>query len=686
MRNRFITSGGILLFTIIMLLMSGCKEDMPDFEGDNRILSFALTLGGEEYPAYTEGESKLVITIPVGVDLTDAKPRYLLSENATIFPAPERVRDWREDQVFRVTSASGKGRSYILRVITDHPTSQYDVRLTTDAEVRAFGATHTGVVRGNLIIGAATGRDSISDITPLTALTKVEQGIVINPTFKGTDLTGLRNVSEVGSLVIRSAKELKKAELRSLRVVHRDISLESDVLEEVHFPLLQQVEGTLKLQSKSMRSLLLPGLSTSGSLIVMNCPILSFVNLPVLKSVSKDLTISTAPMLSDLKVRRLGRVSGTLSIKASESLQNVSFPSLEEVGSVSISSPKMTDLSLPLLVTAENVELSNVPQLVRLSLPKLSEVTGDFLISQAGLKSLSDIPLTKVGGKLSVMKVSNLFNLGLTLEALTAVKSIVIDTYQGHEGIDLSHTGITELVITDAPHLTSLALPESMDVVRLKGFSYVSSVEDAGTDAFTAVTGLKHVGEFSYNNYWTKKSTKELSFPDIETISRKLEVSVAMVEKVSFPALTTVHALEGDKTRKRANIYLSYITQFYQQEDLHPVTDVHTLSCPLLTEADGVGANSVTLKTLDMPKLRRVDELKLDCIYYTVHNDAMEDLSSLSSLKEVQRVHISKYRAFRDYSFLKRAVESGSLASLSISKCGYNPSLDDLKAGRFTNR
>lgn len=672
---------GVILVTILPFLFQGCSEDTPDFSGDNRILTFALSVGGTEYPAYTEGENKLVIEIPVGVDLTDAEVRYLLSEQATIFPAPEKIRDWNEEQVFKVTSATGVGRSYILRIKRQHPTSEYDIHLTTDAEVRAFGATHTERIRGSLIIGSTTGKDSISDISSLTSLTTVEQSIIINPTFKGRDLAGLRNVREAGGLSIRTTRGLKVAELRSLEQIRGGIELMGESLEEVRLPLLKQVDGTISISSNSFRSLLIENLTELGSLTVQQSPTISTVNLPALKKIAGGLTISDAGKLVYLKVRRLEQVEGAISLSSADLLQNVSFPALSSCGSLSLSLGKITDLDLPALEEAGRVELDRVPSLVRLSVPKLTRVTGDFTIKQAGIRSLSDIPLTEVGGKLTISGVSFLSHLGVSLEALTHVQSIDIDTYQGAESFDLSKSGVKNLTLKDVPYLQSITLPEQMDEVSLTGFGYVSTVEDGGADAFPEIKGLKQVHRFLFNNYWTKKSTEELTFPSIETVTGTITMSVAMVKQVSFPALKTVHS-ENDK--KPASISVNYITNFYTEPERNPQTDIYTLSCPVLTQADNIYANCASIGDLKMPQLTKLGTLDLRCVYYSVHNDAMVDLSGLSALEEVNAVSISKYRAFRDFSFAAKAVANGSLTSFNVSQCAYNPSLDDLREGHFT--
>lgn len=660
-------------FLSLLLLTVGCSDKDNGLLGDNRILSFALTVGDTKYVAYSEGEDKLVLEVPVGVDLTEARAEYRLSEQATIFPAPERIRDWDDDQVFRVTSFSGEGRSYILRIERQYPTSPYDVYLTTDEEVRTFGATHTGVIRGNLFIGTASGTDSISDLSPLTSLTKVEQGVFVRSTFRGRNLDGLRNITDLGSLSIVDAPHLESLELRSLRRIRKDMILSSNVLSEVKMPLLATVGGTISLSGEGLRSFLLEGLTHVGALQVSACKNLSTLNLPQLEEVRGDLKFTNNDMLSELKLRRLEQIAGDLMLVSDPLLQNISFPALTRCGKLSVSLDKMTDLALPLLETAGSVSLQSVSQLVRLSMPKLTEVKGDFTLTNAGVKSIATIPLRVVEGKLTIANVSNLSNLGLSLSALTRVKEISIDTYQGHEEVDLSGSGVESLTLKDVPYFKSIALPETMEQVRLTGFSHVSSVEDGGVETLPEIQGLKEVGTLKISNYWTKEPLEEYIIPSLERVTKHAELQLAMVDRVKLPALKSI-----------ASLSVNYITKFYKKEELRLAADLRAVDCPLLTEAGDITINSVTLAELQMPALRTARSITLRCSDRSLWNEAMTDLSGLSALEKLEKLSVNNLHAFRDYSFARKAVESGSLTSFSASGCAYNPSLEDLKEGRYT--
>lgn len=66
--------------------------------------------------------------------------------------------------------------------------------------MEALAESGVTIVRGNLVIGTYSGKDSVTDLSGLTALKEVGGSVIINNNYFGTDLSGLEHLEKVGSI------------------------------------------------------------------------------------------------------------------------------------------------------------------------------------------------------------------------------------------------------------------------------------------------------------------------------------------------------------------------------------------------------------------------------------------------------------------------------------------------------
>ena len=265
----------LLLVTVGFLMLAGCSDDdpinpIPEDADDNFITSVVLTVGETSYAAAIEGND-ITVTVPYNVSLDGAAAEFKYTPSATIMPDPAEITDWNTERQFRVTSYNGRTNDYKYLVVKDDIREEGDVVLKTDAEVKAFADKGVTIIKGDLIVGEASGDNAVTNIEALSALTQVEGDIVINDTYKGTTLDGLENVVKIGGLHIGSteaastAPELYYASLRSLEEIAGDITICNDKLQWFEAEKLTAIGGSLVMRSAALTSVTTPALATGGS-------------------------------------------------------------------------------------------------------------------------------------------------------------------------------------------------------------------------------------------------------------------------------------------------------------------------------------------------------------------------------------------------------------------------------------
>ncbi len=255
------------LFGILALaccLLSSCsKDDESPFEGkDNHILSFSPDGRRHDVRRRHLGK-KIVITVPVNVDLTGATVTYELCEQATVSPDPATIETWNDDQQFRIKAYNGATADYTYSVSRTEVSNPGDVALLTQADVEALGQSGTTVIDGNLIVGTGAPADeetAIKDLSPLRSLTRVNYNIVINNSFAGATLDGLDGLAKAGGPYIGTANTACNPQ---------------DTL-RIELPGLTQI-GDIVINSPLVVSFAAPQLTSGGS-ILFNAPNLASVD------------------------------------------------------------------------------------------------------------------------------------------------------------------------------------------------------------------------------------------------------------------------------------------------------------------------------------------------------------------------------------------------------------------------
>lgn len=662
MRNIY-----ILLST--MLLAAGlfsCSKESPFSGTDNHLLALNLTVGEQEYKGVVTSDNKIHITVPLELDLNNAKVAYIISEQASILPMPEKVNDWNNDQVFNVISYNGDKRTYTVHILRQKETAQNDVVLATDADVKAFAEKGISRVNGNLIIGRETGGDSITGIDALTYLTKVDYNVVVNPTYKGQDLSGLRNVTEMGGLKVDGNKFLKKLTLKSLETVYEDMVVKSDLLTEINLPKLVEVRGRFDVQANGITSVELPELLKTKEFRVQGNK-LSELNVKRLESIAGDFILDNLPSLSQVNLSKLQLVSGNFTFKSLGSLGTCSLPSLVTVGgNFSLQNcGNIAEFYLPMLAQTKSFNFSNNKKLTRVMVPEMKEVDGDFNLSGIPIKSLDQVSVKSVSGKVKLSDLTSLQSVKGFIENLSKAQSIELNYILAQEVLDLSHIPLEDISISNCSNLAGITLPNEVNSFALQG-TYSYKLEQ-----IPVINGLHKVKDFSITNM-VKKEVSSYTLEDLETVENNLTVRIANADQIKFPALKQVGG----------TFSIPCVTNMYFDDHQGDVS-VGSVVCPLLETAHSLSIDSPDLQSVDFPKLTTLDGLKIVSNYPVNNNSKLINLSGFKAIKSVREVETSNLKVFSDYSFLRTVVENGSLEKFSARGNYYNPTLSDLKAGKF---
>lgn len=649
------------LFGILALaccLLSSCsKDDENPFEGkDNHILSFSLTAGGTTYDAAISGK-KIVVTVPVNVDLTGATVAYELCEQATVSPDPATIKAWNDDQQFRIKAYNGATADYTYIVSRTEVSNPGDVTLLTQADVETLGQNGTTVIDGSLIIGTGATADeetAIKDLSPLRSLTRVNYNVVINNSFAGTTLDGLDGLTKAGGFYIGTANTVCNPQDTLL----------------IDLPNLSQI-GDIMINSPLVKSFAAPKLVSGGS-ICFNTPNLTAVDFSALENCAGDIVFKGASNASNKRLTEvafpaLTAISGSFSIAYHYALDKLALARLSTVGGdLRIGSGALGTIDLSALAQLDLADLTTVngtlsigtKLLESLNLKKLTEV-GDFSFiggdyyAGSPLTTLELPALTTVSGTFELAQLQKVES--LSLPALKSCRNISFNKLTSIQSLDLSQIeDLTNIEIVSPEELAELKLAATIAgdivlngaqknfIVRFSGVETIlgklTLTNFTGTEI--SLDGIKRVGSLEPNSC---SQLITLSLPDLETVDNELKVN-------SLSRLTTINA-------------------------------------PALTKAGDLNFNSCfELTTLNFSALKEVTNAfnYVGGTYEYAYNlTKITDFAGLATLTKAGKVSVSGCGHLTDFTGLKNTLAGLTSDDWSVTDCAYNPTYEQMKNGEY---
>lgn len=729
MKNVFLI--GCLLLGIAFFY--GCSDDdNSPFEGsDNYITAVTLTQAGTTYSAVIAGDS-ITVTVPYTVSLNGATVVFEHSELAAIAPDPSTITDWNNERQFRVTSHNNADKRYIYRVVHADISNEGDVVLRTQDDVKAFAEKEISVIYGNLVIGAYAGKDSVTDLSALSALREVEGSIIINNNYFGTDLNGLDHLEKIGSLKIGTAAEPSRASLLSM----------------VRFPKLKEVGSEFIVNNTNVQWVQAPDLQSVGESLLVFSESLTSLTFTALQSVGLDLqvrgitegVVEYGSLVKAIEFPNLKQIGGKLSIAKMSALQKADFPLLASANGMVIDKARsLEEWNCPALESCGTISFIPLTRdvdatpLEKLNLKALKEISGDLTLQRLGIKDLTGLrALEKVSGKISLgtnnsLVTWDLVNLkqagGISIVGMKVFAPEVLDVSGvefGKEGLNLS-AGL-QIGTIKGPEIFRGNLSLYVSTTGIEGFTDIE-----GDVALTIGLSGKVVFRFqeikgSLNVSTSRKNN--ISFPDLKGVGGNIESGTGKdtdASVLSFGALSQVggwlyvssNALEtftapNLKAVGKQLCLSVYRTWNVTEIDL-PSLETVGLNGPGKKDPEshelemGIG----NIEHFSLPNLKKVrgdvffdtsmdgaESISLDhlttvtgtlYIYNIDEDDSYETLTTLSfpSLRTVGKIDIQYNGGLKDYTTFKPLFDNNLLPDghWNASNNGYDPTWKNMKDG-----
>ncbi|WP_290540724.1 hypothetical protein [Alistipes sp.] len=714
----------LLLFAAGSQLLIGCNDDdptpsAPKDADDNFITSVVLTVGKTTYAAAIEGND-ITITVPYNVSLDGATAEFKYTPSATIMPNPSEITDWNTERQFRVTSYNGATNDYKYLVVKDDIREEGDVTLKTDAEVKAFADKGVTIIKGDLVIGEASGDNSVTDIKALATLTQIEGKIVINNTYGGKALDGLENVVKIGGLHIGSteaaskAPELYYASLKSLEEVTGDVVIRNDKVQWFEAGKLTAIGGSLVVRSATLTSVTTPSLATIGG---------DFE----LQGSNED---KAGGDMTSVEMKALASVGGKITVKNLAKLNAVKFEALTSAGAVL---------------------LPTIPyEFETISLPALSKVGGDIqliantdptaiggMTMNTGVKTIDMNSLTRVDGTLFLTAFAELGSLpaldGVTVKGIELVNLGKLPNPLNLSKVTFSGGG--RLLLTNMNLIETLTLPVQADVtLELRYNKLLSKVEGVeelaglvyapGIDC--SFPSLKSVhGDVSFSGQQIGISTpllervegnflndiKTIAYPKLTEVGGYLAVTMNVSNKSASCDFRNLHKVGGQLYFDSTNIYAAIDMPeleevgtaanpaYYKEDTNNKYKDAVYGSCALLSY-DGLklpklrkvggqgftldlGLGMATFADLKLPALEEVDGI------FQIHQNgpgkkpAPLKTIELPAIKKIGSVHIEGC-SVTDFSAFAPVIGQLSAKTWFVHEdCPYSPTWQEMKDGKY---
>lgn len=737
---KYFIGGIFLVFFTLGIQSCSDKDETPVDADDNFITSVAFTVGSDRYEAVI-ADNVITITVPYTVSLDKVSVDFQYTASAKVYPDPTTVTDWDNERAFRVVSYNGEENKYTYKVIKDDIRAEEDVTLSSPAGVAAFAEKGVTILKGNLIIGEDDGED-IESIAALEKLKQVDGKIIIKNSYKGTDLTGLDNITSLGGLEMGTKDAFSKAPVyqvsfRSLQTITGDLAVYNDNTKWIMGESLGKVDGNVVIHSASLQSMQLDKLSVIGGNFDIQ---------------SQDGQEKMGGTMVSLSFPELLSIKGAFSTQYLAALTSIELPKLSEVGSITFE-------SLPMALD-------------KISLPEIKTVNGDMKITSytiytpigsvtTGNETLKKFEgfdkLEKIGGILmlsyftamtKVPDVSKASIGGYYLDHMNSVNPVFDfskTTFLQKDGkeceVKFSYTPVTQIIGQQTMNCIlhfyrydiSNGFPELTNVDVLNGFILYSGKDTGKTkDNVFELKVKKVIGNIFINNrFISDKRTGIYKFPNLESIGGYCWIQHSTFKKFDLlaPHLSTVGGqfmIGQDQTDQLLwayvdNVDLSslrtvgcssevqYVKEFYKDgalggekvpEDIPTFSltftkDGSIASLPSLQKIGGRGARiglyalNEGIVTLSCAKLVTVEGKFMitgSSIPGPANADPVLDNLEFPALKKVGSVCVERFSALNDFTTFALLFENNVITkpeNWSVEDCDYEPTYADMKAKKY---
>ena len=665
-----------ILLCFAVFCFAACSDDAPEFNGiegrDHFISDFALTVGGITYQAAITGDN-ITVEIPYNTGLEGATAAYTLSEGATINPNPSTIQDWENEWKFVVTSKIQESKVYSYTYRYADIKQSGSVVLATQAEVDNFAETGINKIDGNLTIGTADGEE-ITNLEGLANLKQISNTLIINPSYKGADLSGLDNLEYIGSFKLGSITStsknttLKTVNLLSLLEVVGDFVINSSVVEKVSIPNVSSIGGEMYIASDALLDLDANAVSSIGSSLIVKgsvtqngTAITEAIVFASLKQVGNDLAFQYFPKLQGIYLPVLENVAGSASFTNLALIGSIAMTELHSIDDLTIEGcNSLSTIELPNLVSGGAFHIT--APLNKFNISSLVSINGDMYLGATNLRELDLSAINFNGNTL------NLYACDL-LHKITGP-----ETFNGSFYFNSSKT--EEFTIEGVSDLQGSFYCYGYN--GLKNFVI----------PFSTIKGYATV-----NLSRGMCNIKAILFPELQEIGGELTLDMNYnVGKIEFPILKRVMGVVVVNSNQITNGVLFSELESIGSNTADATTEFKILAgdivCPKLKTISGslkiTTGNSTVSESVSYPNLEIISN-KLEMT--STSTNRKTKTIDLPALKSIKQIEIKNWAMVNDFSTFKYLFENNILTEASqwiVTKCGYNPTFQDMKEGRYT--
>ncbi len=709
----------LILFLSLTMFWSCSDDKIPVDADDNFITSVILTVDSKTYDATIEN-NVITVTVPYNVSLDGASASFVYTQSAEIYPNPQSITNWNEERVFRVVSYNGDERQYTYRVIKDEIREEGDVVLKTEAEIQAFGEKGTSVINGNLTIGTNDGED-ITNLNGLENLKEVTGSITILDSYKGTDLTGLDNLKSIGGFTIGSSEQFSEIplylfSLNSIENITGDVNVFTNSLELVDFKSLPKVDGSVNIGSSSLKS----------------------ITADKLEEVTGDFTVScktgnvSGGAITEFSIPAITTIGGTLSGSYFAELKTIYFPKLQIAGAIIFE-------ELPFSVNNINFpDITYINGDLTFTSYTTYQYIGDITTGNTALKSFDGFGnLRKLTGTMTLTafteadntpNVSNATIGNIYLERMESLAVLDLSNSQfiapdGSEESRVKFSWMPIGKITGSKTMNCSFLFENCDLYTYDGLPkfeniesvvglYVGQAYKQNYSNFVLSSDLKRIQKYLQIDLCTTSTDTTVDMPDLTEVGDYVYISAVpdgIMFSINMPSLVSTggqfyvgaYGIKDFDLSSLKEVSTSITSTKLAVDVLFDMEKDFELGYGLnlcfrrgtdisLNSLEKVGGKGMSIYTpyrktesLSFPNLQSVScELKLLGSSSTTLSDI-----AFSNLTSCPKITISTFKNLTDFSTFGTLFTNGQISNTSdwsVSGCAYNPTYEDMKAGKYT--
>ena len=411
-----------ILFCFTALCFTACNDDDPEFSGiegkDHFISDFALTVDGITYQATIAGDM-ITVEIPYNVSLEGATVEYALCEGASINPNPSNIQDWENEWKFVVTSKMQESKVYSYTYRYTDIEQSGSVVLATQAEVDNFAQTGINKIDGNLTIGTVDGEE-ITNLEGLANLKQISNTLILNPSYKGADLSGLDNLERIGSFKLGSTTStsknttLKTVNFPSLLDIIGDFVINCSTVEKISIPKVGTIGEDMYVASDALLDLDANAVEYVGSSLIVRGSVIQkesaateAIVFSALKQIGNELAMQYFPQLQGIYLPALERITGTASFSDMSSIGSIAMTELYSVGGLTIKNCKeISTIELPGLTSCGEFSV-DANKVNKFNISALRDALGDMTLSNLLIEEL-DLSQTNFNGNTLTLQCNQL--------------------------------------------------------------------------------------------------------------------------------------------------------------------------------------------------------------------------------------------------------------------------------------